>query len=297
MRAPANSPERTDRKRAPHYNGAMNPTTIDAGNDEVAEYQRRLQRKGGRTGWVFFTVLFVLFALFVSAAGAFVYLRYLPERDRARADARALADTTARYNELKSHLQKTEAGLSSTQAERDRLDHERQQALKDKENAIQELERVKGELKNSLVGELSSGDIGIERRGRQLVLDVADQVLFDVGEAEVSQRGKDVLARVAQALEKRTDHVVQVRGHTDNSAIKSAETLERFPTNWELSTARATNVVRFLQDSGHIAGQRLMAAGFGQYQPVSSNTNDAGRRKNRRIEIVLLPRDAAGESP
>lgn len=276
----------------------MNPTSVDAGNDEVARYEQRLKGgRGGRTGWVFFSLLFVLFLLFVSATGAFVYTRYLPERDRAQADAKALADSTARYNELKSSLDRVERGLSSTRAERDRLDGERAQALKDKENAIQELERVKGELKNSLEGELSSGDLRIERRGQELVVDVADQVLFAVGDAEISERGQDVLKRVAQALAKRTEHVVQVRGHTDNAAITSPETRERFPTNWELSTARATNVVRFLQDSGQIAGQRLMAAGFAQYQPVSNNTSEAGRRKNRRIEIVLLSKTPSGESP
>lgn len=276
----------------------MNPTSVDAGNDEVARYEQRLKGgRGGRTGWVFFSLLFVLFLLFVSATGAFVYTRYLPERDRAQADAKALADTTARYNELKSSLDRVERGLSSTRAERDRLDGERAQALKDKESAIQELERVKGELKNSLEGELSSGDLRIERRGQELVVDVADQVLFAVGDAEISERGQDVLKRVAQALAKRTEHVVQVRGHTDNAAITSPETRERFPTNWELSTARATNVVRFLQDSGQIAGQRLMAAGFAQYQPVSNNTSEAGRRKNRRIEIVLLSKTPSGESP
>lgn len=276
----------------------MNPTSVDAGNDEVARYEQRLKGgRGGRTGWLFFSVLFVLFLLFVSATGAFVYLRYLPERDRAQADAKALAEAVARYNELKSSLDRAERGLSSTRAERDRLDAERARALKEKEAAIQELERVKGELKNSLEGELSSGDVGIERRGRELVVDVADKVLFEVGDAEVSDRGKDVLKRVAQALAKRKEHVVQVRGHTDNAAITSPTTRERFPTNWELSTARATNVVRFLQDSGQIAGQRLMAAGFAQYQPVSSNASEAGRRKNRRIEIVLLSQGKNGETP
>lgn len=272
----------------------MNPTTVDAGND-AASQQR--SRRVGRTGWVFFTLLFVLFALFLSAAGAFVFMRYLPERDRAQADAKALADTTARYNQLKNTLDRAERGLSSTRAERDRLDQERAQALRDKESAIQELERVKGELKTSLEGELSSGDVGIERRGRELVVDVANQVLFEVGDATIGERGKDVLKRVAQALAKRTDHVVQVRGHTDNAAIRSPETRERFPTNWELSTARSTNVVRFLQDSGHIAGQRLMAAGFAQYQPASSNQSEAGRRKNRRIEIVLISRTPGSDAP
>lgn len=271
----------------------MVPTTVDAGNEGYPSTPPK--QKPGRLGWVFFTFLFVLFALFLSAAGAFVFMRYLPERDRAQANAKALADTNARVGDLERQLKQAQSGLHSTRAERDQLDAERARALQDKDTAIRELERVKSELSASLEGEVSSGDVGIERRGRELVVDVADQVLFEVGEAEVSQRGNDVLKKVALALATRTDHVVQVRGHTDNAAIKSPETRERFPTNWELSTTRATNVVRFLQDSGHIAGQRLMAAGFAQYRPVSSNASDAGRRKNRRIEIVLISEAPAAD--
>lgn len=273
----------------------MVPTTVDAGNDDYTSSPPK--RKPGRLGWLFFTFLFVLFALFVSATGAFVFMRYLPERDKAQANAKALADKAARVSDLERQLKQVQTGLSSTRAERDQLDVERARALQEKDTAIRELDRVKGELSASLEGEVSSGDVGIERRGRELVVDVADKVLFEVGEAEVSERGQDVLKRVALALAKRTDHVVQVRGHTDSAAITSPETRERFPTNWELSTARATHVVRFLQDSGHIAGQRLMAAGFAQYRPVSSNTSDQGRRKNRRIEIVLISETPATDSP
>jgi chemotaxis protein MotB len=272
----------------------MNPTTVDAGDEGHIPGLPR--RKPGRLGWLFFTFLFVLFALFVSATGAFVFMRYLPERDKAQANAKALADETALRNDLERQLKQARTGLHSTRAERDQLDVERARALQEKETAIRELERVKGELSASLEGEMSSGDVGIERRGRELVVDVADQVLFEVGDAEVSERGKELLKRVALALAKRTDHVVQVRGHTDSAAITSPETRERFPTNWELSTARATHVVRFLQDFGHISGQRLMAAGFAQYRPISSNTSEVGRRKNRRIEIVLISETPATDS-
>lgn len=65
-------------------------------------------------------------------------------------------------------------------------------------------------------------------------------------------------------------------------------TQERFPTNWELSTARATNVVRFLQESGNIPGERLVAMGFAQYRPAASNASASGRQQNRRIELVLI---------
>jgi chemotaxis protein MotB len=81
-------------------------------------------------------------------------------------------------------------------------------------------------------------------------------------------------------------------GHTDGTRIVSSTTQEKFPTNWELSTARATNVVRFLQEQGKVPGAELVAVGFAEFRPVASNASAEGRRKNRRIEIVLVPHKA-----
>jgi chemotaxis protein MotB len=85
------------------------------------------------------------------------------------------------------------------------------------------------------------------------------------------------------------DAVFQVGGHTDNQPIKSEEVKARFPTNWELSAARATNVVRFLEETAGIPGKRLVAAGFSEFRPMASNKKEKTRAQNRRIEIALLP--------
>lgn len=266
----------------------MDPTTVDTQHPPESTSQIPGLKKKSGGGWLFLS-MFLLLLLSAGAMGAFIYLRYLPEREAALQASAALAAAEKRVNELQGRLGQAEKGLDSTRAERDRLDQERAQALDEKNKALSELERLRAELANSLEGELARGDVGIQQRGDQLVVDVADKILFQLGEAEVSEGGRDVLSRVAAALVKRNDNIVQVRGHTDNLAITSPKTLERFPSNWELSTARATNVVRYLQDTGKIAGNRLMAAGFAQFRPVSSNKNEVGRRKNRRIEIVLLP--------
>jgi chemotaxis protein MotB len=84
------------------------------------------------------------------------------------------------------------------------------------------------------------------------------------------------------------DKRIQVEGHTDNVRIVSS-LKKKFPTNWELSTARATEVVRYLQEAGGIAPKLLSATGYSEYQPVAPNDTDEGKHKNRRIEIVLLP--------
>jgi chemotaxis protein MotB len=89
-------------------------------------------------------------------------------------------------------------------------------------------------------------------------------------------------------LKQVTDRRIQVEGHTDNVPILS-DLKNRYPTNWELSTARATEVVRYLQEHGGLDARLLSATGYGQFQPVASNDTDEGKHKNRRIEIVLLP--------
>jgi len=121
------------------------------------------------------------------------------------------------------------------------------------------------------------------------VVDLIDKIVFDSGEAELNDAGKEVLRQVGETLAKVPDEILQVTGHTDNKPI-SRKLAERFPTNWELSVARATNVVRFLQEEVKIPGDRLVAAGMAEYRPVATNRTATGRRRNRRIEVRLLPR-------
>ena len=121
------------------------------------------------------------------------------------------------------------------------------------------------------------------------MVDLVDKLLFEQGQAEINETGKRVLVQVADTFRKLEDKIIQVGGHTDSVPI-SEKLVQIFPTNWELSTTRATNVVRFLQDECKLPGERLIAAGFSQYRPVSSNKTSSGRKRNRRIEVTLLPR-------
>jgi len=117
---------------------------------------------------------------------------------------------------------------------------------------------------------------------------MVDEVLFDSGEATLKPAGIAVLGKIGSVLAKAGDRRVEVQGHTDNVPIAGA-LAKRFPTNWELSAARATNVVRFLQEEAKIDPTRLSAAGYAEFRPKASNDTDGGRRQNRRIEILLVP--------
>jgi chemotaxis protein MotB len=122
----------------------------------------------------------------------------------------------------------------------------------------------------------------IQRRGL-VVRVLTDKLLFDSGQAKLQAAGDPLLEEVAQLLNVDQSHPITVEGHTDNVPIATAE----FPSNWELSTARATTVVRFLIAHGVSAG-RLAAAGYAALHPVASNATDAGRASNRRVDIVLM---------
>lgn len=116
---------------------------------------------------------------------------------------------------------------------------------------------------------------------------MVEKILFDSGSAEIKKEGKKVLDRVVEILKNVKDRQINIEGHTDNVPI-SPRLAQKFPTNWELSTARATNVVRYLQEKG-IDPALLSATGYAEYRPVSPNDTEEGRAKNRRIEIVLVP--------
>jgi len=121
-------------------------------------------------------------------------------------------------------------------------------------------------------------------RGR-MVVELPEGVLFDSGRAVLKPEGRTTLAEVAQVLAQIPNRQFQVAGHTDNIPIRNA----RFPSNWELSTARAVNVARYLIDDGGVDATRLSAAGYAETQPVAANDSNETRAQNRRIEIVLVP--------
>jgi len=122
----------------------------------------------------------------------------------------------------------------------------------------------------------------IERRGL-VVRVLTDNLLFDSGSATLQPGADQLLTEVAQLLNLDPTHPITVEGHTDNQPIATAQ----FPSNWELSTARATNVVRFLISRG-VNRYRLGAVGYADLHPIASNATAAGRAHNRRVEIVLM---------
>jgi chemotaxis protein MotB len=133
-------------------------------------------------------------------------------------------------------------------------------------------------------------NVGITRRG--LVVSLKEAGFFDSGSAIVRESAFPLLAKVAESLGEYSN-AVRVEGHTDNVPMSSLQ----FPSNWELSTARATNIVHFLTKSYDFEPGKISAAGFGQYRPIADNASTDGRSKNRRVDIVLLSEDGEKAEP
>ena len=185
----------------------------------------------------------------------------------------ATGKSNREISSLKGELRQNEAQCAKTEA---------RDAAK-----IEELTKsIKG-LSADLKDEISKGQVTINQSRNQVTLSVMQEVLFDSGRTELREPGVQVLEKVAKAIQGLSGQWVTIQGHTDNVPI-GASIIARYPTNWELSTARSTTVVRYLQDKG-VKPQDLGASGFGEYRPVASNDTEEGRQRNRRIDVVLSP--------
>lgn len=150
-----------------------------------------------------------------------------------------------------------------------------------------ELKAALAQLESKLKGEIASKQVSVGMEERGVVITFVDEVLFDSGKAIIKPGAYDVLNRVADILkDKVADKNIGVEGHTDNQPIKYSG----WKSNWELSTARATSVLHYLVDNCGITPERLQATGYGEYRPVASNLTQDGKQKNRRVEIIILPK-------
>ena len=141
-------------------------------------------------------------------------------------------------------------------------------------------------LKRELADGIQDKDIQVNVEKTVVYIELSDKLLFTSGSANVLPRAKEILGKVATVIKGRPDMEVMVEGHTDNVAIKT----QCIKDNWDLSTKRATSVLRVLQNEYGIDPKRLIAAGRSEYVPLASNDTVEGRAKNRRTRIIILPK-------
>lgn len=226
------------------------------------------------------------------------------EQARVQALTGEIEDAKAQLAALTEARTAKEAELAALQAEQQKLNDELANLLKDRsalkestdrlQQALLELNKRKVEAEKrvaefrSLLAKfknlIDAGKLQVKLIDGRMVLVLPTDVLFDSGSAKLSKEGVQAIKDVTAVLKTLQKRRFQVEGHTDNVPIKTAQ----YPSNWELSAARALGVVKAMTEAG-MSGEALSAAGYGEYRPIARNENDAGKRENRRIEIVLVP--------
>lgn len=192
----------------------------------------------------------------------------------------ALQDRLARAGQNVEQLVTEKGSLAQTLDDtRKQLEElRRQQAAAEARAAqFQDLLRRFGKLADA-------GKLRVIMRQGRMVIELPNDVLFDSGSASLKPEGRSTLLEVGKVFASMPERRFQVGGHTDNVKISNA----RFPSNWELSTARAVSVVRLLLEAG-MKPENLSAAGYGEHDPAAANDTAENKQKNRRIEITLMP--------
>lgn len=156
----------------------------------------------------------------------------------------------------------------------------------EQEKALKALSDQADQLEEQLKDEIEKGEITLKRYKTKTIINMDHSILFGSGRADLKRSVAVSLKKIAGALQNFPENSIQIEGHTDNVPIHN----DRFPSNWELSSARALAVLRNFTEKLDIDPRRLSAVGYGEYQPLAPNDTPENRRQNRRVDIVILPK-------
>jgi chemotaxis protein MotB len=225
--------------------------------------------------WTIASILTILLLLVLLGYASWGKKREVEQFEAQLAAAAArTAKSEAEVADLKDKLAQSQAQIEQLQQEKD--------------TALQTRKSLEDEMRSAL----ESKDVTISKLQGKLTVNILDRIMFDSGEAELKPDGATVLRKVASILKEHPELKIHVIGHTDNVPIR-ASARHRFPSNWELSTARATAAVRFLTESAGVDPRRLGAVGYGEFRPIADNATADGRARNRRIAITILSDELA----
>ena len=195
----------------------------------------------------------------------------------------------AKTDTLSKNISEARQQVAELKIENSRLKDEISDIQRVKEEKVKEVSGTYEQLLTNMKSEIAKGQVTISELKGKLTVNMEAAILFDSGSAEVKAEGLDILNKMVETLKNVGDKAIRIEGHTDVVQITGG-LARTFPTNWELSAARAINVTKFLQQQG-IDPRNLSAAAFAEHKPVADNATKEGRAKNRRIEITLVAKD------
>jgi chemotaxis protein MotB len=212
------------------------------------------------------------------------------QRDKLAQDREELSGILkSRSDSLSQTVFELRGKVTDLEDQNEKLKRENARLARAREEQVQKVSTTYESLLEKMKAEVAQGQVTISELKGKLTVNMVDAILFDSGKAEVKRGGLDVLKKVVAIVKDVKDKAIRVEGYTDNVPISPA-LAKRYPTNWELSAARAINVTRFLQEQG-VDPTQLSAVAHGEWEPVADNATPEGRAKNRRIEINLVERD------
>lgn len=154
----------------------------------------------------------------------------------------------------------------------------------------EEFSRIYQQVDNFVKDNELENNVTLVLNERGLLIRMLDTTLFDSGKADIKEEAKYIIEKISDVI-KESGKNIRIEGHTDNVPIHTS----KFPSNWELSTARAVNVLKYLIEVGKIEPWRLSAVGYGEYHPIDTNDTPEGRQNNRRVDIMIINSETNGK--
>jgi len=205
----------------------------------------------------------------------------------------AIMENSRQNRELLAQLDEKEADLLTEKNRLDKLQKDlslRSQRIDELESVIAAKDAKMNALKNAVSNALTNFEgkgLSVEQKDGKVYVSMENKLLFDSGSWAVNQEGRKAVKQLGSVLAQNPDIAVLIEGHTDNVPYGGSGQLK---DNWDLSTKRATSIVQILRENNQIDPQSLTAAGRGEYAPIAKNDSEAGKAKNRRIEVILTPK-------
>lgn len=188
------------------------------------------------------------------------------------------------YSEIEKEKNSLETAVSKLQALSEETERLKAEASESKAKA-EALEQERNEIQNELRKFIDVGGLGVEITPDGIMITMRENILFDSGKSDLKDETVELIAKVAEVLKKTDAKEIRIVGHTDNKPIRTSQ----FPSNWELSAARALSVLHILSDKHNVPVSKLSAVGAGEFRPIADNSTNEGRERNRRVEIYLIP--------
>lgn len=250
---------------------------------------------------VIYTALVTVALLSTGCVSTQTHEAALLELDKTKASLNTAEHTIAQQHAQiegnTKEIARTNSELEALESKRIALQQEfddAQNRLSVSQSKLETMRKIEAETKkrneiyarfvNELKKMIDGGQLTVSIEQGRIVINLPENVLFASGHATVNPAGQEALKQIAGVLSEFSDRRFQIEGHTDNVPMKSA----RYPSNWELSTARALSVVHLMIEEG-VQAQNVSAAGFGEFHPRADNETAEGRALNRRIEIIMQP--------